>query len=79
LRSQTAENVESAHARQHEVEDHESVLPRQNSLQPAQSVMNRFKLEALCTEAFTKKPAEFYVVIDDEHTIHLFAHFRFPW
>jgi hypothetical protein len=41
--------------------------------------MNRFKLEALCTEAFTKKPAEFYIVIDDEHTIHLFAHFRFSW
>ena len=27
--------------------------------------MNRLQREALCTEAFSKKPAEFYVVIDD--------------
>jgi hypothetical protein len=41
--------------------------------------MNCFEREALCTEAFTKKPAEFYVVIDDEHTIHLFVRVRLPW
>jgi hypothetical protein len=41
--------------------------------------MNSFEREALCTEALAKKPAQFHVVIDDEHTIHLFVHFRFPW
>src|ERR1700728_1825610 len=35
--------------------------------------MNGFQHEALSTEALAKKPAEFFVVIDDEHTIHLFV------
>ena len=37
---------------------------------PARSIVNRLQREAFRTQTFAEKPAEFYVVIDDEHAIH---------
>ncbi len=52
-----AKYVESANAGQHEVKDDERVLVREHTLQPARSIVNRFKREAFRTEALTEQPA----------------------
>src|ERR1700751_1372673 len=64
------QHVESAHSGQHEVENDEGVFVGEHTLQAARSIVNCLKREAFRTEALAEQPAEFDVVIDDEHMIH---------
>src|SRR6185437_4345595 len=68
---QAAENLEPGHAGQHQIEDDKAVSAGDCLLQAALAVVYRIECESLAAEPLDEQPAEFHVVIDDQHTIHL--------
>jgi hypothetical protein len=70
LRAQPAENVQTAHARQHKIEDDKGVFSGESAFKPTRSVVHGFDREPLGAKALGEKSAQLDIIIDDENTIH---------
>ena len=70
LRAQSTQNVQTTHARQHEIEDDKCMFPGESALKPTRSVVHRFDREPLRAEALREESAQLDIIIDDENVIH---------
>jgi hypothetical protein len=70
LRAQPAQNVQTADARQHEIEDNKSMFSGESTLKPTRSIVHGFDREPLGAKALREKSAQLDIIIDDENSIH---------
>ncbi len=70
LRAQPSQNIQTAHARQHEIEDDKGVFLGERALKPTRSVVHGFDREPLGAKALREKFAQLDIIIDDENPIH---------
>jgi hypothetical protein len=70
LSAQFTQNVQTAHAWQHEIEDDKCMFPGERALKPTWSVVHRFDREPLGAEALREESAQLDIIIDDENAIH---------
>ena len=73
LRAQPSQNIQTTHARQHEIEDDKSVFSGESALKPARSVVHGFNREPLGAKALREKSAQLDIITDDENAIHFSA------
>jgi hypothetical protein len=70
LRAQPAQNVQTPHARQHEIEDNKGMFSGESALKPTRSIVHSFDREPLGAKALREKSAQLDIIIDDENAIH---------
>jgi Spy/CpxP family protein refolding chaperone len=70
LRAQPAQNVQTAHARQHQIENNKGVFFGERAFKPMHSIVHGFDREPLGAKALREKSAQLDIIIDDENAIH---------
>ena len=73
--AQPPQNIEPAHAGEHEIEDDQRVLHGESALETARTVVYRFDSESFRAETLCEKPAKLNVIVDDENAFHVVGGF----
>src|SRR5690349_3321315 len=68
--AQFAQHVETIHARKHDVEYHQRVLPRKRPLQPTVAVVHSLYLQSLRLEKLLHQLAQLHVIVHYQHAVH---------
>ena len=70
LSAQPSQNIQTAHAGQHEIENNHGMFSRECALKPTRSFVHGFDREPLGTKALREQSAQLDIIIDDENAIH---------
>ena len=68
LFAKAAQDFESIHAGQHDVQQHDVVTAVHGLLQPAFAVVLAFECESFALQEFGQQAAEFHIVVHQEDT-----------